>query len=82
MNTTTKKDKMKTYTFNSTEQTDLFAPFTANEIEYQLATSMMGNTQYANAKYKFNDANRFINVARVLSILSMLGNGKKPQSTQ
>jgi len=73
---------MNTYTFKTTEQTDLFAPFTANEVEYRLATIMMGDSTYANDAYAMNDANRTVNPQRVLSILHMLGNGATPQSTQ
>lgn len=74
--------KMNTYTFNTTNQTDTFAPFTTNEVEYRLATIIMGNSTYANDQYDMTDANRFVNPQRVASILHMLGNGKKPQSTQ
>ena len=73
---------MNTYTFKTTEQTDLFAPFTANEIEYRLATIMMGDSTYTNDKFVVNGANRTVNLQRVLSILHMLGNGATPQSPQ
>ena len=66
---------MNVYRFNSTEETNLFAPFTINEIEYRLATIMLGDDTYSKDVY---NAGGGPNPRRVLSIVHMLGNGKKP----